>query len=314
MDKRNAIVLPLALTFGLLAGCSEKDDADLSESSSPEDVAVNPGPGGSGDSNGSFFNADGGLDFANSLGESMSRMFNTATSAGDGDLSADSQGSVFTARASETSSTACDSGSVDSVVTVDDITEELTAFNLQFNDCMSAGSLSTGSIDLAASGTADDMQMSIIFDNFSSTDSAGSSAMNGTINVSGSENSGISNFTISGPSLTMVSDGETLSFDSYSLTVLENSATSVVSMSVSATIDSSTDGTLSLSIDPPFVQDEVSSDYPESGRMVMSHSDGSSLEIQADNGSAESFDYIVNDNGIVTSGTELWANSDLLVE
>lgn len=313
MQIKTTIVLPLALTIGMLTGCSDDEDSDSSgtPAGNPEQ---SQGPGAGGDSDGSFFNADEGLDFANSLGESMSRMFTTASGAGGGSLSASGQESVFTARASQSSSTACDSGSVDTVVTVDDATNEMSDFSLQFNNCNSGGSLSSGSINLSSSGTSDDMQMSIIFDNFATTDSSGFSSMNGTINVSGSENSGISNFSVSGPSLTLVSDGETLSFSSYSLTVSDNSMNSMVSMSASASIESNTDGNLTLTIDPPFVQDESASDYPSTGRMLMTHSDGSSLEIQADNGNPDSFDYVVNDNGTVTSGTELWSNSDIIVE
>lgn len=304
-------LLPVALTVGLLASCSA---GDKNEASSESSNATNLyASGNNQNSNGSFFNANNGLGFVNRLGGSMTKMFTVANDAGGSSIEGyrEDSGSVLTARASQRDTIACDTGSLETVVTTDDQTDVPNSFELIFNDCGSPGSATSGSISVSLAGDEQNLQLSMTLDNFTNTEGSETSSMDGSININVTDSGGVSNFAVSGPVLTMVAEGETLQFSNYSLTGTENSAAQTSSLAASASIRSSTDGDLNMTIDPPFVSQGSAIEYPSSGRMTMIHSDGSQLEIQADNGSPESFDYVINDNGTVTSGTELWDNTDL---
>ena len=300
----------IAFTACLLAACVSDDESEPATVSSNATNFNTTGSNAS--SNGSFFNANDGLDFANKLGGSLTKMFNVANDAGSNSIEGYREESLFTARAAQRDTTACDRGSVETVVSTDDDTNVPTSFALTFNNCRSEGSVANGSISVSLSGNEQDLQLSMIFDNFSTTEGSETSSVDGSININGSGSGGVSNFVVSGPVLTMVADGETLQFSDYSLTGSENNAAQTSSLGASARIQSSTDGDLTLSIDPPFVSQGSASEYPSSGRLRMTHSDGSQLEIQADNGNPNSFDFVINDNGTVTSGTDLWDNTDLI--
>lgn len=310
MFKHCKLLLPVAITAGILTGCVSDDETETASNTANASAGSTSGSSGSSNDE-SFFNANEGLRFANKLGGSLTNLFSVANDAGGNSIDGYREDSLFSTRAAQRDTVACDSGSMDTVVTTDDGTDVPTSFSLNFSNCQNEGSVANGGITLTLSGDEQNIQMSMVFDNFSTTEGSETSSIDGSINITGSESGNSSNFSVTGPSLTMVSEGDTLQFSNYSLTATEDSVAQTSSMGASANISSSTDGNLSLAIEPPFITQGGAADYPSSGKMIMTHSDGSQLEIQADNGNADSFDYVINENGTVTSGTERWDNTDL---
>jgi len=313
MSTHFKLLVPIAITTSLLIGCVSDDETETSANASGGSATNTGGNSGSSSgSSGSFFNANDKLNFANRLGGSLTKMFNVANDAGSSSIEGYREDSLYSTRAAQRDTQACEQGTLETDVNTEDGTDVPTSFGLAFNNCLTDGSLSNGSIILTLSGNEQDMQMSMQFNNFSTTEGSETSSIDGSINISGSQSGDITTFSVSGPSLVMVSGGDTLQFSNYSLTGSENDSTQTSSMGASANISSSTDGNMTLTIDPPFVSQGSNNGYPASGRMTMVHNDGSQLEIQADNGNPSSFDYVINDNGTVTSGTELWDNTDLI--
>ena len=136
-------------------------------------------------------------------------------------------------------------------------------------------------------------------------------AMNGQTNVATSVAGDQTTATISGPGLTMTADGETITFANYSMTVVDNETNGATSVAASMTVQSSVDGTITLDISPALSIPDDSYDYPTSGTLTMTHSDGSSLTIDANTGNPETFNYIINENGATSSGTENWIDTEL---
>jgi len=300
----------MAVVTTLITACGGGSSGDSAA------VIVETNQSGSGASrNGPFFNAEAGIGFANNFGKSMTRVFNAA-SGGVGDSFGEepTEDSYFSSRAIQSDSFPCDTGSLDTSIDIDDESGELNGLALSFNNCNSGGSLSTGSMAVTISGSFDNPQYSLQFDNFTSTDADGTSAIDGMLNASGSQSGETSTMAISGSSLSMRLDDEQTTFKNYALTVVDTETSGTSALSGSAQLESSVDGNIDISINPPLSVGSEGDDYPESGGIVMTHSDGSSLAINADNGDPESFDYTISADGATTSGVERWDNTDLLIE
>lgn len=324
-------VLSIAITATFLSGCVSEESADTTATGSSNTTATgsnntqstatgssssntSSSSTSSGTGSGAFFNDQEGIGFANSLGANMTRLFSAAFGGSSGAIARDpSSESGITVRASSTETSTCNSGSVDTTSETDDATGELTSLSMVFDNCNSGDSISSGGLDLTTSGSGGNQQINLSFNNFATTDPSGSSSIDGAISLSGNEAGNDSSFTISGPSITMQTNAESVSFNNYSMNVTNNNATGASTIGLTADVVSSVDGTVNFDINPALSIPDDSYDYPVTGRIVMTHSDGSSLDIQADNGDASTFDYTINNAGTTTSGTELWENSDLVV-
>ncbi len=280
----------------------------------------NPTPGGttgsttqSTDNGGrSFFNDTDGISFANTMGGGFSNALE-AVLGGLGGSSSIASGSSLqarVARATSSESIACDGGGLISISsTTDDATGEPTAFGLSFSDCVIEGAVSNGSVNFAISGSETNQTITMSFNSFSSVEKDETNSINGTVSISVlSDQSNAFSTTISGSSLTMVSGGETITYSNYNLTSGQDGAGNT-SVGGAATITAG-GGTLTMTIDPALVTN-TSSDYPETGTISWTHSDGSSLSIDADTGNAATFSYVISDGASTTSDIGLWADTDV---
>lgn len=315
--------LSLLISSVLLGGCVSDESSDTgnaasstsASSSSSSDTNQASSSASSGNSgNGAFFNDQDGLDFANSLGGNLSRLFSAALGGSSGAIARNPQSeSGISVRAVSNETSTCDTGSVAATTVTDDGTGELTSLDLVFNNCNNGGTVASGGVGLVTSGSGSSQQIDLTFNNFATADQTSSSSINGSISMSGSDTGSGSSFNISGPELTMQTNEETVSFRNYSLSASNDFNTGASSLGMNANISSSVDGDVSISIDPPLTVIDDTYDYPTSGRIQMVHADGSALDINADNGDASTFDYNVTSNGSTTSGTEKWEDSDLVV-
>ncbi|MEE9333923.1 MAG: hypothetical protein V3U65_07505 [Granulosicoccaceae bacterium] len=298
-----AVAIPI-----LLSACS-------SDSSSPADTGGSTGGttgSTTGDTSGTtFFNDADGISFANTIGSGFSNALDAVLSGvgSGGSIASASNLSQRLARATDIESTACDGGGTIAVSsTVDDTTAEVTDFGLTFNSCNSGGVLSTGGVSFTISGAAPTQAVTMNFDNFASLENGESNSINGTVSIALSNTNGVISTTVSGTSITMVTGGETITYSNYNLMSGQDSAGNS-SISGAATIATSSDGTLMMSINPALVTG--ASDYPETGTILLSHSDGSSLTINADTGDASTYSYIISDGVSTTSNVGNWSDTDI---
>jgi len=151
---------------------------------------------------------------------------------------------------------------------------------------------------------------SLTADNLTITGGDEDIALDGTVNLQDQFNNAGSTFSISGPNLSVTAGSETIVLSDYSITVIENDFEDTAELSASVTVASSVDGMITLVIDPPLSSDS-DAEFPLSGTITMTHADGSSLTLNADNGNPETFDFTINDNGSITSGSQRWDETDL---
>jgi len=113
-------------------------------------------------------------------------------------------------------------------------------------------------------------------------------ALNGSVDLQVQDSASGSEFSISGPNFSVTAAGESITFSDYSITAIDNVNAGTASLSAAMTVSSNVDGTITFAIDPPLAGND-SDDYPTSGVLTMTHSDRSSLTIDADNGDPETF-------------------------
>jgi len=236
-----------------------------------------------------FFNEDDGIKFADALGGSFADVFGAITGGLDqgttaSNAPADTSIAQRMKRATQTENIACStSGAISNSVTTNDATGEPTAATISFNDCVNGSSRSNGSISFTVSGTEPNQTVSLSFNNFNSVDAGETSSINGSINISVSDTGASSTTTISGSSISMASAGETVVLSNYSLTSTDDS-TGASSLEGRSTITTAAG---------------------------WSHSDGSTLRINADSGDATTFDYVISDGNSTTSGVGKWSETDI---
>ncbi len=260
-------------------------------------------------SDGTFFNAEAGTDYASYLGGSLSNMSTRAVSSssnvmGNASQNNDPASGLYN---DDTSVEACDSGSISYSVGTN-AADELENASIVFNNCVSDGQTATGSMSFAAQSSGNTDTISISFDNFATSGPEGDSSMDGDVSLSINEDLSAS---ISGTSFTMVADGETVVFANYNLESQNDSQTGAASLGGQATITSSVNGQINFVINPAFVSSGEAN--PTSGVMTMTHQDGSSLTIDADTGDPATYAYIINGGGSITSGVGNWDDEDLEV-
>ncbi|MBX2838600.1 MAG: hypothetical protein KTR35_17205 [Gammaproteobacteria bacterium] len=318
--SKYGIGLAALLTSALaLVACSDSDgdNPEVDGGSTATDGGSNAGTdgGSGGGGQGPYFDADEGYDFANDLGASLSRLFSVGLG-GAGSSGLDASGSMqeFINRARSEDTIVCDSGSVTVYTDTDDSTGNITSSGYIYNDCVIDGIGSNGEVTVSGfeSENGESASFTIIFDEFTSIDGAEIASIDGSVSVSFSGDDNGFNYGMSGPSLTLVDSEGTLVFTNFSMTASASSSTGQQSLQASATISDNNE-TITITINPALAYG--SSDlYPTTGQIVMTHSDGSSLAINADNGNPETFSYTVSDGSTVVSGEEFWYNTDLVFD
>lgn len=308
MFRKQKSVLTAMLLSLAITGCGGSESGDGDSSGSDGD---NSSGGGSTDgTDAAFFNDQETFSFANSVGGRLSSLFANAY----GVLSSSTDSAKRQVQAEQTSSFPCeDSGDIALTYVVNDATFELTSVVLGFSECVEEGDTTNGSIAISGSaftsldGSGD---LVVDLDNLA-VSGADPVSMDGTVTATMSAAGDETTVGVSGNNLSMVAENETINFTNYVLTVINNETTGGTSVALTATIDSSIDGEVAVVIDPPFVRDDDQDAPPTAGRMVMTHADGSSLTIDADTGNEATFNYTVNEDGTVTTGTANWVDTDL---
>lgn len=293
----------------LLSACGGGSDGNTT-------VPLAGGPAGDGSGfttiGKTFFNEDDGIKFADALGGSFSDVFEAIA----GGLSQNSTASSTSGdsisqrmkRATESESIACESsGSITNSVS-SDAAGQPTSVTISFNDCVNGTNRANGSISFTVSGTETNQTVALNFNNFRSIDNGENSAINGGISINVAETGGSTSTTISGSNITMVTAGETVILSNYSLKSTDD-VNGGSSLEGGSTITTGA-GALTMSISPALTVG-FNDDYPTSGVIAWSHSDGSSLSINADSGDANTFNYVISDGATTTSGVGNWSETDI---
>lgn len=301
--KLSALTIACSL---VLAGCGSGSSSDSNTGAAgitdlPIDNSVA--------SNGIFFSDDGGVDYASGLGGDLMSVVDRAVGSSNSALSTaavedDPSTGLFN---DSTSVEQCDSGSISTSV-ASNTNNDLESASIVFNNCVIDGQTSSGSMSISASSSGNIQVLNIDFADFGSTGSEGDSYIDGGIAMSIGDDLSTS---ISGSQLALTADGETTVFSNYSLNASNDDTSGDISMGGGATISSSTDGTLSIAINPAF--SGPADGNPIVGVLQMLHADGSSLIVDADTGNPDTYTYIVNGNGAVSSGIGNWDDEGFVV-
>ncbi len=291
----------------VLSACGAGTDSD---SNSP--IITGDGSGFT-TSGKTFFNDSDGIKFADALGGSFSDVLAAITGGMGGassTLASDSSISQRMKRATQSESAACaSSGTISNTVTSNDSTGKITAVTMSFNNCLSDGNLSNGSISFAVSGTETNQSVAVDFNQFRSVDGGDTSSIDGVININAVQSGTTFLTTISGTNITMVSAGETVAITNYNLRSEVDDISGATSLEGGSTITTGA-GALTMSISPA-LSVAGNADYPSTGVIAWSHSDGSSLSIDADTGNAATFNYVISDGVSTTSGVSNWSETDI---
>lgn len=109
--------------------------------------------------------------------------------------------------------------------------------------------------------------------------------------------------TMAGNALTTIADGQTNTLSNYEIAMAEILGESTLSLNM--TLHSSQHGSIVFKTDSP-LRGDAFSDNPPSGKFTMTHSDGSYLIVDADNGDPDTFAYSVFNGSSITSGNRDW--------
>jgi len=297
--KQHFTVTVLAASMALV-GCGGSSDFDTGNNG--------PSTGSNVPSSGSFFNANDGVNFATKLGGKLSGVTTNAVDSTSQGLSNSAQNDDPTSGVYNDSNSVeqCDSGSV-SYSFATDAADNLENASIVYNNCVLGGQTTTGTITMNATNSGPSESLTIAFGDFGNTGADGDSYIDGAVTMSFSDNGDAS---INGTSLTMTADGETTTFTNFALNTATDPNGTDVSVDGQATIASSVDGTITFVINPALVG--PADGNPVVGQMLMTHEDGSSLLINADTGNPATYNYTVNGNGAITTGTANWDDAGLI--
>ena len=290
----------------VLVGCGSGTIVDQSATANTSDTAIIQA------SEGTFFNERTALDFAGGIGTGLTSVVTRAFTSSNGELTAAAQNNDPTTGVfnDETSVEQCDSGTISSSFGSGE-NGDFENGSIVFSDCVTDGQTTSGAISFSAdSSSSSESEVAMEFADFGSTGPLGDSFIDGDIALSIREDLSSS---ISGSELTMTADGETTVFSNFLLDTSFD--TDSMSIDGGATIASTVDGTVDISINPAFVTPMDSAaeqaGNPTTGIMRMTHSDGSSLTIDANTGNDDTFAYVISGNGSVTTGVGMWDDEDL---
>ena len=255
----------------------------------------------------SFFNDDAKTGYVDAMIGRFVSIFRPLSSLSDGVLA------KRTIAMTELETLSCtDGGSIALSLTGDPATTSSLSASVSFDNCMESGEASNGSISFSANldETNDNGTINFSADNFTVTGGDEDVSINGAVTVQMQSDAGSSTFSLNGSEFSLTAGAESISISNYNITAIQNDAAGSGSLSAAMTVSSSVDGTVTFSVDPPLTGSDTA-DYPDGGAVTMTHSDGSSLTLNADNGDPATFSYTINDNGVVTTGVQRWADTDI---
>ena len=250
-----------------------------------------------------FFNDDAKLGYVDSMLGRFLSVFRPISN-----LTGDTLGKRTNAM-TETDNVSCSGGgSIQMSITSDGTENALPdALSISFNNCVEDGETSNGSIALSMNldDTGDNGTITITASNFTVTGGEEDIAMNGGVTVAMQSTDSSDTFSISGSNFSLSAGGESISISDYNITAIDNFSADSSSLEAGMTVSSDVDGTVTFLVDPPLLINGFD-EYPSSGTVTMTHSDGSSLTMNASNGDLATFDYIISDGTTTSSGVLRW--------
>lgn len=186
---------------------------------------------------------------------------------------------------------------------------------LTFNNCNNDGVLTNGSLTVNGS-----IQEELLDSDYGSANVAvtfndlrmsgqESASINGDISIEFLENAEQLIFNIAGTALTTVSEGQTNTIRDYQLAMSEDQGQTT--MTLDMTLHSTEHGSITFETNTPLT-DNIAGDHPSSGMFTMTHSDGSYLIVDADNGNPDTFGYTIFNGSSTISGDKPWSEFDML--
>lgn len=182
---------------------------------------------------------------------------------------------------------------------------------LAFNNCDNDGVLTNGSLTVSGSiqeelldsdyGSAN---VTVIFNDLRMNGQE-SASINGDISIDFVDNAQQLLLNIGGNAMTTVSDGQTNTISNYQLAMSEDQGQTT--MTLDMTLHSTEHGSITFETNTP-----LTGDNPSSGMFTMTHSDGSYLIVDADNGNPDTFGYTIFNGSSTISGDTPWSEFDVL--
>ncbi len=298
--------LSVLITAVLLTGCGAGDESP----SVHLGAVADPDPGTP------FFNDQSGFAVADLIAGRFSGMFSSASAVLPEDSLAVSNDRMRrNTLAVATENVACDSGSMSMSLSTNDRTSSIEGASVSFNQCKFDSEVVNGSVSVSGSALDSEEFEGVLNVSFNNLRMAGTEtfAIDGDLSASLGTVGSRSTMGLSGSALTISAPGETTTFGNYRVTAIEDSASGLSQLSGGMEFHSSVDGSLSVQVAPALVMSD-SAEYPASGKITMTHSDGSSLVIDADNGDAATFSYVINDGSTTVSGNGNWSDLEAISE
>ena len=297
MNNHFSRFVPAVSLNVLLAACGGGSGGD----NMAQDVIDDPNP------QAAFFNDEAGLNYVDSMLSRFFSVFRPIANLADDD----SAKRTITAIQSETVS--CDGGGSVGLSLSDGTEAEIPeSISINFNNCIEDGETSNGSImlvlDLDVSG--DNGMVTISANDITITGGEEDIAIDGAVTVALESTDTFNIFSISGSNFSFSAGDESISISDYNITAIDNFSSGSSILEAAMTVTSNMEGTVMFSVNPPF-QINDADDYPFSGTLSITHTDGSSLTLNADNGDPETFDFVVNDGSTTSSGVQRWDETEL---
>lgn len=186
---------------------------------------------------------------------------------------------------------------------------------ITFNNCNNDDVLTNGSISISGrisqESTNSDFgsaNVAVTFNNLQMTGQEAAS-INGDISIDLADSAEQFRLGIAGNAMTTVSNGQTNTLRNYRLAMSDSQGQSTVSMDM--TLHSTEHGSIMFETNTPLTGNSTD-DNPSSGKFTMTHSDGSYLIIDADNGDPNTFGYTIFNGSSTTSGSKPWSEFDVL--
>lgn len=186
---------------------------------------------------------------------------------------------------------------------------------ITFNSCNNDGVVTNGSIAINGSISEGSLEsndvsanVALAFNNLSLSGQE-SATVNGDVTIDIINNAQQFMLNIAGNAMTTVSNGQTNTLSNYQLAMADAQGQSTVSLDM--TLHSSEHGSIVFNTNTPLSGNETD-DNPSSGKITMTHSDGSYLIIDAGNGNPDTFSFTIFNGSSTTSGSRDWTELDVL--
>ncbi len=216
------------------------------------------------------------------------------------------------ARASETSTQACEDGGSATLSGSGNPETGAGSLSVTFNQCNEFGSITNGSFSISfAMADESNMDMSLVYNNIRVTEDGYTGGINGDMRMVMSTVGETSTSTISSTRLNMHHelDGNIVISDMLMRQVL-NTTSYDYTMEVAYNLASDQlNGRVNVATPQALAYSEFAN-YPATGRLVLSGANGSSISLDADTGSLSTVMLTVFDGAVSTSNTVDWSSID----